>query len=94
MSVIATTTIDNDEELYLNPKQWDEMRKKIHKTEGDSEEDEEQEDDADSDSQESESDSDSDEEGDEEVDSDEDSEDENAVRVNQMEDEFEAQIKQ
>ena len=30
------------------------------------------------------------EEGDEEVDSDEDSEDEGAVRVNQMEDEFEA----
>ena len=23
MSVIATTTIDNDEELYLNRKQWD-----------------------------------------------------------------------
>ena len=23
MSVIATTTIDNDEELYMNKKQWD-----------------------------------------------------------------------
>ena len=40
MSVIATTTIDNDEELYLNRKQWDQLRDKVEK--GSDEESEEE----------------------------------------------------
>ena len=88
MSVIATTTIDNDEELYLNANQWDLMRKKVDNVEKDSDDDEldsiEEED--------SDDENDSENEGAAEKDSDEESVDSGAAQVNEMADEFEEQI--
>lgn len=88
MSVIATTTIDNDEELYLSRKQWDQLRDKVEEKSVDdsgeqdsdsgSEADSEQESDS---SNQKEPAKDSDEETDEEVE-----------RINEMAEEFEKQI--
>ena len=88
MSVIATTTIDNDEELYLNRKQWDQLRNKVEKGSDEESEEEHSESGSDEESEPESNDSgekapvkDSDEETDEE-----------AERINEMAEEFEQQI--
>ena len=92
MSVIATNTIDNDEELQMSGKMWDKVRRKgfehIHdKTSSDESEEDSDEDSNDSDLLES------GEEEQEESDSDIDLHGEKDARVNAMADEFEQQIK-
>ena len=94
MSVIATTTVDNDEELYMPQKMWETFRKKVDdKPDEKSGSEEENESDGSEESQ-LESDSDENEHKGVKEDSDAESVDSGIDNVNQMADEFEEQIAQ
>jgi len=97
MSVIATNVeVDNDEDIYLNKNQWSELRKVVVKGDSELSQDEDEDDDKELESieeKESEEEGDSDDEK-LEKDSDASSVDSNAVRVDEMAQEFEDQIAQ
>ena len=98
MSVIASSGLDNDEDLHLTDRQWDAMRKNIRKqnasddeevSESDEDKDEQSSDEEDDDSL---LDEESEDEDGSDVDSDE-SVDDKVMRVNAMAEQMESQIK-